>query len=358
MESILFVAPTQGIAKAAEKTAAEMGISFPIVVMKVHEVKELLTMYPDISIYISRGGTSIALGNLPGKMVVDIKTTINDLFTAIQKVAEKGVNKIGILVHRTSLDDDRTQDFRFCNADIYMRPWQEKNEIKLIIEQLSKLGVSGVVGTRAAVDVASDCGMICELVDVGAITIKNAVNEALKIVGAQDAERLRMEKRNEQIQNQVRIIYSALEQTTAAVEELSASSQELSATSQMTTDVMRNASQEVKNTTEILDIIRNIAGQTNLLGLNAAIEAARAGEQGRGFSVVAEEVRKLSYASQHSVGDIENILKNLHGLVERSRVNVEQTNKILHEQANATQEIGRKVEDIQKAGQKLLEIAE
>lgn len=358
MDCILFVAPTQGIAQSAEKVARDMGISFPIVVMKVNEIKNLPTMYPDIKIYISRGGTAVALNKLQGKVVVGIKTTSNDLFAAIQRVAEKGVNKIGILVQKASLDDDSERDFKFSNTEIHMRPWQENNEIKFIIKQLSELGVNSIVGTRAAIDVANDFGMIGELVDVGEITIKNAIKEALKIVSAQEAERLRVAERTEQIQQQVKTIYSALEQAIASVEELNASSQELSSNSQMTTDVIKNASEKVGNTTKILDIIRNIARQTNLLGLNAAIEAARAGENGRGFSVVAEEVRKLSDASQNSVGDIENMLTNLQDLVERARVNVEHTNRITHEQANATQEISRMVEDIQQAGQKLMDLAQ
>ncbi|RMR51784.1 Methyl-accepting chemotaxis protein [Pseudomonas cichorii] len=87
---------------------------------------------------------------------------------------------------------------------------------------------------------------------------------------------------------------------------------------QGTAELISNLAEESRDIGKVLDVIRGLADQTNLLALNAAIEAARAGEAGRGFAVVADEVRALAHRTQQSTSEIERMIGSIQGGTEQA----------------------------------------
>jgi len=132
---------------------------------------------------------------------------------------------------------------------------------------------------------------------------------------------------------------AGVEKTISQIDDLS---QKLLASEQVAQELAKDSD----TIGSVLDVIRGIADQTNLLALNAAIEAARAGEQGRGFAVVADEVRTLASRTQDSTREIETIINSLQG----------RTKEIVAHMASCREQGHESAEQASNAGEMLVEI--
>ncbi|MEJ1359706.1 MAG: methyl-accepting chemotaxis protein [Candidatus Sedimenticola sp. (ex Thyasira tokunagai)] len=125
-----------------------------------------------------------------------------------------------------------------------------------------------------------------------------------------------------------------------------------------TADVIQKLAVDSESIGGVLDVIRGIADQTNLLALNAAIEAARAGEQGRGFAVVADEVRTLAARTQDSTTEIQEMIERLQSAARNAVASMEKGRVRAREGAHEVSLAGESLRAITTSVESISEINE
>ncbi|UWZ97096.1 methyl-accepting chemotaxis protein [Vibrio splendidus] len=239
----------------------------------------------------------VIAGLILSKIIVSIKRMLallggepKDVREAVQAVAEGRI--------QTSFETQA------INGSIYHAVQQMS---KSLAELVSNLNASMLALRSELQRVEDRAGSIAQLTDTQqqstemiATAMTEMASSANNVADSAGDTARNTDEADKQSQHTQRLIHNTVDNIQGLAGQLGTAS-----------EAVANLDSDVHNIVKVLDVIGDIAEQTNLLALNAAIEAARAGEQGRGFAVVADEVRNLAGRTQSSTKEIQLMINNL-----------------------------------------------
>jgi len=220
-------------------------------------------------------------------------------------------------------------------------------------------------------------GLIEEV--VAAVTQLGAAIEEVSAVSEQSAKGIQSQ------QQEISLVATAMTQMKATVADVAGNTESASESASSANALARSGNQDVQRSlvaitrvaeeieqagtlvaeleresaqiNVVVDVIRGIADQTNLLALNAAIEAARAGEQGRGFAVVADEVRTLAGRTQASTGEIVAIIETLQSRANQAKEVTGLSCDMIRQCVTQSEQTGTGIQQIEEAVAQIADMA-
>jgi len=293
--------------------------------------------------------TAVAGGSLNEQLTVARKDEIGDLADSLRTMVDSLKRKIGEAEEATATAEEKSRQAEQAT--------REAEEAARRAEAAKSEGMHAAAGqlegmVSAISAAASELSAQIEQSDRGAVESSQRLGEAATAMNEMNAtvqEVARNASSAATVSGETR---SNAEEGQKILANAMSSISQVQKVSLALKEDMGTLHEHTQNISQIMNVISDIADQTNLLALNAAIEAARAGEAGRGFAVVADEVRKLAEKTMSSTSDVAGAITAIQGSAQQS-VNrmeealgdVEQATSLAQQSGEALQQIVRNVED-------------
>jgi methyl-accepting chemotaxis protein len=278
--------------------------------------------------YFTRVSDDMARGDLTKRVNIDTKDFIGNLSRnfdhSIDSMAE-------LLKDMQNAAAESGKSNELLNVEI-SKSLDEAEKIKSRTERSSQKLNELALHIEAASSAIEEIGALAG----------NFAERTVRQAGAVDQTSSSVKQINASIANVLSITEEKLESTNLLVDITSRGNEQMGDTQALTKEISTSASVIL----EMIEVINNVASQTNLLSINAAIEAAHAGESGKGFAVVADEIRKLAESTASNASQISGSLQKL-------LENVAKANESTNESSRAFSEIERQVREVAQSFQEI-----
>lgn len=280
-DEIVFVAVSETMRQEANKVMNKLGINMPIIVSNMQSVAKDLSEFRKASVFISRGGTAQTIeSNLLGE-VVTIVPSATDYLASLEQCHKMGIDRIGILNYEKGESKIGQQVFRIGGVTLFENTYNEKNVVARI-EDLKRNQIQAIVGSRNAVETAKNMGLKGIALTTGDDAIKEAIEQARRLVELKKKQALLEREKNERVVEQFHQLQKHLNNSEQVLSENIKLATDLKSISSETNQKVLDFKDKMQTMDSLIRVIEKISKQINLLGLNAAIEASRSGQFGSG----------------------------------------------------------------------------
>ncbi|MBS1210556.1 MAG: sensor protein [Proteobacteria bacterium] len=189
MLPILFLSPMQSMADMAPDIARQLGIQIHVAVSDDESAINIVRAYAGVGVVVTRGGLAEIVRQIPELNVVEIAMSPNELLGNLSALTAQGLRRIGI-VSRANLFSGAVGDFRIQDVEVRFRPQRDEAGIRNTVTQLVEEGFEAIIGCRVAFQTARSHGIAAIFLESGPVSIKAALEEAMRILQAKERERL------------------------------------------------------------------------------------------------------------------------------------------------------------------------